>query len=83
MTEQFRIISKSELELGQLLGRGSRGTVYEAKWNGISVAVKQVLDGVEAEARMLSRLSHKNIIKFFGASEHPESHLVLGKKDFF
>ncbi|BFZ02299.1 hypothetical protein BsWGS_05338 [Bradybaena similaris] len=49
-------------------GGGTFGSVYRALWQSqnVIVAVKRLLV-LEKEAQVLSSLSHRNIIKFFGA----------------
>ncbi|XP_025094561.1 LOW QUALITY PROTEIN: mitogen-activated protein kinase kinase kinase 20-like [Pomacea canaliculata] len=62
-----------EIELEDLIfyercGGGTFGSVYRALWRSqnMIVAVKNILV-LEKEAQVLSVLSHKNIIRFFGA----------------
>ncbi|CAH1790216.1 unnamed protein product [Owenia fusiformis] len=61
-------INFSDLEFFERCGGGSFGSVYRAKWISIDqeVAVKKLLV-LEKEAQILSLLSHRNIIRFFGA----------------
>lgn len=40
-------IDPSALQMGDLIGEGSFGKVYKAKYLGIDVAVKQIVEGVE------------------------------------
>ena len=40
-TAEFNI-AYSELEFGKLLGKGSQGEVFRAKWRGSEVAVKKI-----------------------------------------
>lgn len=66
-----------DIKLGQLLGRGSYGRVYRARWNGTLVAVKllewvdQVDEGVTGgtketmEALMSTQLSHPNVVQTY------------------
>ncbi|KAK7109215.1 hypothetical protein V1264_013298 [Littorina saxatilis] len=62
-----------EIELEDLLfyercGGGTFGSVYRALWRSqnMVVAIKRLLV-LEKEAQVLSALSHRNIIRFFGA----------------
>ncbi|XP_064401768.1 mitogen-activated protein kinase kinase kinase 20-like [Halichondria panicea] len=58
----------SDLEFYESLGSGSSGSVYRALWRSEErvVAVKKLLI-LEKEAEVLSSLSHRNIIQFYGA----------------
>eukprot|EP00123_Amoebidium_parasiticum_P006791 comp17659_c0_seq1/m.17450 comp17659_c0_seq1/g.17450 ORF comp17659_c0_seq1/g.17450 comp17659_c0_seq1/m.17450 type:complete len:868 (-) comp17659_c0_seq1:184-2787(-) len=65
-----------EIELGPILGRGSYGIVYKAKYRGTTVAVKKLLrqsyddrtiNTFEQEFKMLGDLRHPNIVLFMGA----------------
>ena len=40
-------IDPASLQMGDLIGEGSFGKVYKAKYLGIDVAVKQIVEGVE------------------------------------
>lgn len=73
----------TKISLGQELGRGSFGAVFQAidLTNGIPIAVKQVkfkfikgqgdqekkLKDLEHEIRLLRSLTHKNIVKYLGS----------------
>ncbi|CAD7699340.1 unnamed protein product [Ostreobium quekettii] len=39
--KHVKVIGEGELQMGQLLGEGSRGTVYSAVWRSIDVVVKK------------------------------------------
>ncbi|XP_046846393.1 mitogen-activated protein kinase kinase kinase 20-like [Xenia sp. Carnegie-2017] len=56
-----------ELEFGECIGYGSFGSVFKASWKSKEkvVAVKKVLR-LDNEADVLSLLSHRNIIQFYG-----------------
>lgn len=64
----FVIIGFEDLEFFEKCGGGSFGSVYRAKWKSQDkeVAVKKLLS-LGNEASVLSMLSHRHIIKFFGA----------------
>ncbi len=56
----------------QIIGRGTYGAVLRAEWAGIDVAVKltdtnRERDSFWVELKYLSRVSHPNIIKLYGA----------------
>jgi hypothetical protein len=76
---QDHMIQPSELELGKLLGSGAEGQVYKASYANVEVAVKvSVLSQItvvpmaeqikfaEAEARTMMKLTHPNIVRFYG-----------------
>uniref|UniRef100_A0A0K2UZJ2 Mitogenactivated protein kinase kinase kinase 7like [Apis florea] n=1 Tax=Lepeophtheirus salmonis TaxID=72036 RepID=A0A0K2UZJ2_LEPSM len=75
-------ISLEDLTQGEIIGRGSFGTVIRALWNEEEVAVKffqpdkELLDAFAVEANQLSRVNHRNIIRLFGASFQPP-HVFL------
>ena len=71
-------IPSESLEIGEELGGGSFGTVYQGVWHrggGVRVAIKKVKDGTlaeaEAEVGLLLRLRHPNIVSCFGQSKAP------------
>lgn len=59
----------------KIVGKGSFGVVYKAKWGGKFVAVKQIDSEVErktsAEIRQMSRVNHPNIVKLYGVCKKP------------
>ncbi|XP_020620971.1 mitogen-activated protein kinase kinase kinase MLT-like isoform X2 [Orbicella faveolata] len=61
-------IDFDDLEFFEKCGGGAFGSVYRARWKSQDkeVAVKKLLS-LGKEASILSMLSHKHIIKFFGA----------------
>lgn len=65
----FLEVDFADLHFYERCGGGAFGSVYRAKWKsqGLQVAVKKLLV-LEKEAQVLSVLSHKNIIKFYGAA---------------
>ncbi|XP_046883869.1 mitogen-activated protein kinase kinase kinase 20-like [Hypomesus transpacificus] len=64
----FVQIQHEDLRFHENCGGGSFGSVYRAHWisQDKEVAVKKLLQ-IETEAEILSVLSHKNIIQFYGA----------------
>ncbi|KAM4605296.1 uncharacterized protein ACJ7VT_017574 [Polymixia lowei] len=64
----FVQIKHEDLRFFENCGGGSFGSVYRAHWisQDKEVAVKKLLK-IEKEAEILSVLSHKNIIQFYGA----------------
>lgn len=64
----FVQIKFDDIHFYENCGGGSFGSVYRARWlsQDREVAVKKLLK-IEKEAEILSVLSHRNIIKFYGA----------------
>lgn len=81
----------TNLKKGKLLGEGSFGKVYEAfdDIKGQMIAIKEfkinILEGFSSsklqilkdEASLLSRLNHKNIVKFYGVISDDSSFKIL------
>ncbi|KAF5376728.1 hypothetical protein D9615_007804 [Tricholomella constricta] len=66
-------ITKFEVELGELIGRGFFSTVYKGSWNRRSVAVKilEIHTSKESfinEINVWKALSHRNVLELYGAS---------------
>ncbi|PKA62077.1 Serine/threonine-protein kinase HT1 [Apostasia shenzhenica] len=88
------LIDPKLLFVGPRIGEGAHAKVYEGKYKNQNVAVKIVHKGdsseeaAKREARfmrevnMLSRVQHKNLVKFIGACKEPMmvvvTELVLG-----
>uniref|UniRef100_A0A8C9VXQ6 Protein kinase domain-containing protein n=1 Tax=Scleropages formosus TaxID=113540 RepID=A0A8C9VXQ6_SCLFO len=68
LSASFVQIAFSDIQFHESCGGGSFGSVYRARWisQDKEVAVKKLLK-IETEAEILSVLSHKNIIQFYGA----------------
>jgi ABC-type branched-subunit amino acid transport system substrate-binding protein/tRNA A-37 threonylcarbamoyl transferase component Bud32 len=76
-----------DVELGQLIGAGARGSVYVGKWRGIQVAVKTLhpllaeepeeIEALRKEMELCSRLRHPNVLLLLGASPHPPNVFFL------
>uniref|UniRef100_A0A8C7LLA5 Mitogen-activated protein kinase kinase kinase 20 n=1 Tax=Oncorhynchus kisutch TaxID=8019 RepID=A0A8C7LLA5_ONCKI len=68
LNSSFVQIKHEDLRFYENCGGGSFGSVYRAHWisQDKEVAVKKLLK-IETEAEILSSLSHKNIIQFYGA----------------
>ncbi|XP_071158428.1 mitogen-activated protein kinase kinase kinase 20-like [Mytilus edulis] len=74
----FYEIDFEDLEFYERCGGGTFGSVYRARWKSenLIVAVKKLLV-LDKEAQVLSVLSHRNIIQFYGAvDEEPNFCLV-------
>jgi hypothetical protein len=75
-------IDTSELDMGQQLGAGGFGQVYQAVWKGTDVAVKVVPAGdvqqgkavcktFKHEVRVMRELRHPNVVLFMAACTKP------------
>jgi hypothetical protein len=76
-------IDTSELDMGQELGSGGFGQVYQAMWKGTDVAVKVVPAGnvqqqgkavcktFKHEVRVMRELRHPNVVLFMAACTKP------------
>ncbi|CAD8081561.1 unnamed protein product [Paramecium sonneborni] len=80
-------IVKIEWKKGELIGQGSFGRVYKCMdiKTGRILAVKQIelgyvdkesLESFHQEIKILSRLKHKNIVKYYGCDED-KNHLSI------
>uniref|UniRef100_T1JAY9 Mitogen-activated protein kinase kinase kinase n=1 Tax=Strigamia maritima TaxID=126957 RepID=T1JAY9_STRMM len=71
-------VDYGEFEFYEKCGGGAYGSVYRAGWKSKDtiVAVKKVLV-LEKEAQVLSILSHKNIIQFYGAVTKPPNYCLV------
>ncbi|KAI4343705.1 hypothetical protein L6164_011022 [Bauhinia variegata] len=82
------LIDPKHLFVGPRIGEGAHAKVYEGKYKNQTVAIKIVHKGetteeiVKGEARfarevaMLSRVQHKNLVKFIGACKEPVMVIV-------
>lgn len=56
-------------QLASILSYGSEGTVYSGTWQGASAAIKVMINQyarrAETEAKLVMKLNHPNIIKYF------------------
>lgn len=74
----FLEVDFSDLHFYERCGGGAFGSVYRAKWKSqnLQVAVKKLLV-LEKEAQVLSVLSHKNIITFYGAATKAPNFCIV------
>uniref|UniRef100_A0A8C5Q8K6 Protein kinase domain-containing protein n=1 Tax=Leptobrachium leishanense TaxID=445787 RepID=A0A8C5Q8K6_9ANUR len=78
LTASFVQIKFNDLQFFESCGGGSFGSVYRAQWlpQDKEVAVKKLLK-IEKEAEILSMLSHRNIIQFYGAVLEPPNYCIV------
>ncbi|XP_063285808.1 mitogen-activated protein kinase kinase kinase 20 isoform X1 [Pelobates fuscus] len=78
LTASFVQIKFNDLQFYESCGGGSFGSVYRAQWlsQDKEVAVKKLLK-IEKEAEILSMLSHRNIIQFYGAVLEPPNYCIV------
>ncbi|CAG2166060.1 unnamed protein product [Oppiella nova] len=68
----IEIVDKSDIQLNEVVGRGTFGAVWKSVWRGDTIAVKQI-DKVETtdynnELAQLSRINHPNIVRLYGTA---------------
>ncbi|XP_022881479.1 probable serine/threonine-protein kinase SIS8 [Olea europaea var. sylvestris] len=75
-----------DLQIGERIGIGSYGEVYQAEWNGTEVAVKKLmkqdisgnaLAQFKCEVDIMLRLRHPNVVLFMGAVTIPPNLSIL------
>uniref|UniRef100_A0A4W3IRY9 Protein kinase domain-containing protein n=1 Tax=Callorhinchus milii TaxID=7868 RepID=A0A4W3IRY9_CALMI len=78
LSASFVKIRFDDLQFYENCGGGSFGSVYRAKWlsQDKEVAVKKLLK-IEKEAEILSVLSHRNVIQFFGAVLESPNYAIV------
>ncbi|XP_071960573.1 mitogen-activated protein kinase kinase kinase 20-like [Antedon mediterranea] len=78
MASSFVHIKFNDLKFYERCGSGTFGCVYRAHWisQGQEVAVKKLLV-LEKEAQVLSCLSHRHIVKFYGAVIQPPNFCIV------
>ncbi|KAL1201839.1 Serine/threonine-protein kinase EDR1 [Cardamine amara subsp. amara] len=76
----------NDLVIGERIGLGSYGEVYNADWHGTEVAVKKFLDQdfsgaalaeFRSEVRIMRRLRHPNVVFFLGAVTRPPNLSIV------
>lgn len=75
-------IDHREIELFEVVGKGTFGLVHKGRWRGQDVAVKSIASDHEkraflVEVRQLSRVDHPNIVKLYGARVRTPVCLVM------
>eukprot|EP01042_Synura_sphagnicola_P036372 gene36372-biopygen3618 len=81
-----RMIHYDELSIGEELGQGAFGVVYQGTWRLTDVAIKKLLlehltddarKEFEAEAQTMKKLRHPNIVQFLGYCISPRPCIVM------
>ncbi|KAK9037314.1 hypothetical protein V6N11_022226 [Hibiscus sabdariffa] len=82
------LIDPQQLFVGPKIGEGAHAKVYEGKYGNQNVAIKVIRKGdtpeeiarsegsFAREVEMLSRVQHKNLVKFIGACKEPMMVIV-------
>lgn len=81
-------IPMDNLVIGDVIGQGTFGTVYRAKWHG-EVAVKRIdvdpedvdgsarLEAFKREVALLHKTRHENLVLFMGACMKPPDLAIV------
>uniref|UniRef100_A0A6P4EMJ2 Mitogen-activated protein kinase kinase kinase 7 n=1 Tax=Drosophila rhopaloa TaxID=1041015 RepID=A0A6P4EMJ2_DRORH len=82
MTAAVDLIPFEEFKLGKIIGSGSFSSVFKADWKNLAIAVKRIRLGyednkIDREIIQLSRVSHENLIQFYGVSKHDDRFFLL------
>lgn len=74
----------SDVQLGEKIGAGSFGAVYEAQWKGKKVAIKKLnvtnpssLRMAKNEIHAMKGTSHPNVVGFYAASITKEDYSIM------
>lgn len=75
-------INFEEIEIEKIAGKGSFGVVYQGQWKNKCVAIKYISSEGEKKAflveiRQLSRITHPNIVKLYGACTKDPVCLIM------
>jgi tRNA A-37 threonylcarbamoyl transferase component Bud32 len=83
------MIKKRDLEFGNIIGRGSSGTIYSGRWHDQRVAIKQLAtealvgerEGALEEAKMVGMIRpHPNVIQIFGVCVSKQHVFIVMSK---
>eukprot|EP00727_Mastigamoeba_balamuthi_P009491 m51a1_g5164 putative flag-tagged protein kinase domain of mitogen-activated protein kinase kinase kinase (1148) ;mRNA; r:119099-123661 len=81
-------LKRSELEIGERIGKGQFGTVHNGDWHGTPVAIrvidkaaitKEELDTIKAEMALTNSLHHPNLMMMLGYSESNKDLLIVSE----
>ncbi|OIV94778.1 hypothetical protein TanjilG_12991 [Lupinus angustifolius] len=82
------LLDRHKLSIDHIIGEGSHSIVYDGRYEFHPVAIKAILPGrtkdaspdckarFQREVNLLSKVKHKNIVKFLGASVEPTMVIV-------
>ncbi|XP_034002938.1 megakaryocyte-associated tyrosine-protein kinase isoform X2 [Trematomus bernacchii] len=75
------LLDITKLKLGENIGEGEFGAVYEGEYLGQQVAVKTIKCDVTAQAflqetTVMTKLQHKNLVRLLGVMLHKGLHIV-------
>ncbi|XP_059425018.1 megakaryocyte-associated tyrosine-protein kinase isoform X1 [Carassius carassius] len=75
------LLDLSKLKLGEIIGEGEFGAVFEGEYAGQRVAVKNIKCDVTAQAfleetSVMTNLHHKNLVRLLGVILHNGMHIV-------
>uniref|UniRef100_A0A8C1RJ00 Tyrosine-protein kinase n=1 Tax=Cyprinus carpio TaxID=7962 RepID=A0A8C1RJ00_CYPCA len=75
------LLDLSKLTLGEIIGEGEFGAVFEGEYAGQRVAVKNIKCDVTAQAfleetSVMTNLHHKNLVRLLGVILHNGLHIV-------
>eukprot|EP01119_Soliformovum_irregulare_P022915 TRINITY_DN7919_c0_g2_i2.p1 TRINITY_DN7919_c0_g2~~TRINITY_DN7919_c0_g2_i2.p1 ORF type:complete len:260 (+),score=42.94 TRINITY_DN7919_c0_g2_i2:411-1190(+) len=77
------IAGLDDIKVGEIIGHGNFGNVYRGTWGATDVALKNLkqedIVSFESEVQILQRLSHPNIVRFFGIfRKEADTYMVMG-----
>eukprot|EP01117_Protostelium_nocturnum_P011236 TRINITY_DN407_c1_g1_i1.p1 TRINITY_DN407_c1_g1~~TRINITY_DN407_c1_g1_i1.p1 ORF type:complete len:1519 (+),score=354.97 TRINITY_DN407_c1_g1_i1:113-4669(+) len=84
MKSMVKNMMLEDVQVGSLIGKGYFGCVYSGVWNGLSVAIKTLVEDEDEESskkwkeeiKLLRKLNHPNIVRLFGLC-HVENKLSM------
>eukprot|EP00727_Mastigamoeba_balamuthi_P011527 m51a1_g6998 putative serine threonine-protein kinase ctr1-like (2210) ;mRNA; r:188190-197572 len=81
-------LKRSELEIGERIGKGQFGTVHNGDWHGTPVAIRVIdkteithedLKAIKSEMMMTHSLHHPNLLMMLGYSETKTDLLIVSE----
>eukprot|EP00727_Mastigamoeba_balamuthi_P008492 m51a1_g4265 hypothetical protein (1044) ;mRNA; f:283014-288740 len=81
-------IKRSELEIGERIGKGQFGTVHNGDWHGTPVAIRVIdktaitredLGAIKSEMALTHSLHHPNLMMMLGYSESKTDLLIVSE----